>query len=147
MAAAGSKLPEGLPEGHPEEIPADRYGRSRTADEAADRKLRIVGAVLGVVLLGVVGWFGYDYINGTKLSAEVIKFDVVSAESVEAHLEVRKDTDAKGYCTLRSQAESGAEVGRADFRFDQRTDRIDKVVTLRTTSKATSVELLGCHAD
>ncbi|THC53063.1 DUF4307 domain-containing protein [Streptomyces sp. A1499] len=147
MAAAGSKLPDGLPGGHRENVPAGRYGRSRTADEAADRKLRIVGSVLGVLLLGVVGWFGYDYINGTKLSAEVIKFDVVSAESVEAHLEVRKDTGAKGYCTLRSQAESGAEVGRADFRFDQRTDRIDQVVTLRTTEKATSVELLGCHAD
>ncbi|MEV5978030.1 DUF4307 domain-containing protein [Streptomyces sp. NPDC052114] len=143
MAAVGSKLPEGQPGG----IPEGRYGRSRTADEAADRKLKIVGSVLGVLLLGVVGWFGYDYINGAKLSAEVIKFDVVSDSSVEAHLEVRKDAGAKGYCTLRSQAESGAEVGRADFRFDQDKSRIDKVVTLRTTAKATSVELLGCHSD
>ncbi|TGA94489.1 DUF4307 domain-containing protein [Streptomyces sp. MZ04] len=135
MAAASTKLPEG------------RYGRSRTADERADRKLMIVGSVLGVILLGVVGWFGYDYINGTKVSAEVIKFDVVSDKAVEAHLEVRKDAGARGYCTLRSQAESGAEVGRADFRFDQQKGRIDKVVTLRTTEKATSVELLGCHSD
>ncbi|MET9546558.1 DUF4307 domain-containing protein [Streptomyces sp. NPDC006627] len=139
----GSRPSEGVSEG----LPPGRYGRSRTADEAADRKLKIVGSVLGVVLLGVVGWFGYDYINGTKVSGEVIKFDIVSAGTVKAHLEVRKDADAKGYCTLRSQAESGAEVGRADFRFDQRADRIDKVVTLRTTSKATSVELLGCHSD
>ncbi|UFQ17699.1 MULTISPECIES: DUF4307 domain-containing protein [Streptomyces] len=143
MAAVGSKPSEGVSEG----LPEGRYGRSRTADEAADRKLKIVGSVLGVALLGVVGWFGYDYINGTKLSAEVIKFDVVSADTVKAHLEVRKDAAAKGYCTLRSQAESGAEVGRADFRFDQREDRIDQVVTLRTTSQATSVELLGCHSD
>ncbi|MEV8017777.1 DUF4307 domain-containing protein [Streptomyces sp. NPDC086554] len=135
MAAVSDKLPEG------------RYGRSRTADERADRKLMIVGSVLGVILLGVVGWFGYDYVSGTKVSAEVIKFDVVSDKAVEAHLEVRKDADARGYCTLRSQAESGAEVGRADFRFDQQTGRIDKVVTLRTTEKATSVELLGCHSD
>ncbi|WP_409237938.1 DUF4307 domain-containing protein [Streptomyces sp. PA5.6] len=143
MAAAGSKLPEG----HPQGLPEGRYGRSRTADEAADRKLKIVGSVLGVVLLGVVGWFGYDYINGAKLSAEVIKFDVVSDHAVKAHLEVRKDSGAKGYCTLRSQAESGDEVGRKDFRFDEHTDRIDRVVTLRTTKKATSVELLGCHSD
>lgn len=155
MAAVGSKpsegpseVPaEGSAEGPAEGLPQGRYGRSRTADEAADRKLKIVGSVLGVVLLGVIGWFGYDYINGTKLSAEVIKFDVVSATTVEAHLEVRKDADAKGYCTLRSQAESGTEVGRADFRFDQHRGRIDKVVTLRTTQKATSVELLGCHSD
>ncbi|MGV9883476.1 DUF4307 domain-containing protein [Streptomyces sp. NPDC003006] len=143
----GSKLPEGPSEGSSTGLPEGRYGRSRTADEAADRKLRIIGSVLGVVLLGVVGWFGYDYVNGTKVSAEVIKFDVVSASTVKAHLEVRKDADVKGYCTLRSQAESGAEVGRADFRFDQREGRVDKVVTLRTTAKATSVELLGCHSD
>ncbi|MCX4669545.1 DUF4307 domain-containing protein [Streptomyces sp. NBC_01381] len=135
MAAVGEKLPEG------------RYGHSRTADERTDRKLMIVGSVLGVILLGVIGWFGYDYINGTKVSAEVIKFDVVSDHAVQAHLEVRKDAGARGYCTLRSQAESGAEVGRADFRFDQQTGRVDKVVTLRTTEKATSVELLGCHSD
>ncbi|QEU92168.1 DUF4307 domain-containing protein [Streptomyces kanamyceticus] len=135
MAAVGSKVPEG------------RYGRSRTADEAADRKLKLVGAVLGVLFLGVVGWFGYDYINGTKISAEIIKFDVVSDDSVEVHLEVRKDADAKGYCTLRSQAEDGAEVGRADFRFDQRQDRVDKRVTLRTKARGTSAELLGCHSD
>lgn len=135
MAAVGEKLPEG------------RYGHSRTADERTDRKLMIAGSVLGVILLGVIGWFGYDYINGTKVSAEVIKFDVVSDHAVQAHLEVRKDAGARGYCTLRSQAESGAEVGRADFRFDQQTGRVDKVVTLRTTEKATSVELLGCHSD
>lgn len=135
MAAVGSKLPEG------------RYGRSRTADEAADRKLKLVGAVLGVLFLGVVGWFGYDYIAGTKVSAEVITFDVVSDDAVEVHLEVRKDADARGYCTLRSQSEDGAEVGRADFRFDQQKDRVDKRVTLRTRARGTNAELLGCHAD
>jgi hypothetical protein len=130
-----------------EQLPEGRYGHSRSADERADRKLKIAGGVLGAVLLVVVGWFGYDYVNGTKISAEVIKFDVVSRSAVEVHLEVRKDTGASGYCTLRSQAEDGAEVGRADFRFDQHTDRVDKVVTLRTTARGTSAELLGCHSD
>ncbi|MFG2500261.1 DUF4307 domain-containing protein [Streptomyces sp. NPDC048441] len=140
MTAVSDKLPEG------------RYGHSRpaderSADERADRKLKIVGAVLGAVLLVIVGWFGYDYVSGTKVSGEVIKFDVVSDSAVEVHLEVRKDADANGYCTLRSQAEDGAEVGRADFRFDQDTGRIDKVVTLRTKARGTSAELLGCHND
>ncbi|MFH9073469.1 DUF4307 domain-containing protein [Streptomyces alboflavus] len=126
-------------------VPEDRYGRS--ADARADRKLKIVGSVLGVLLLGVVGWFGYDSISGTKLSGEMIKFDVVSDQAVEVHLEVRKDADANGYCTLRSQAEDGSEVGRADFRFDQDKGRVDKTVTLRTTERATSAELVGCHAD
>ncbi|WP_405660522.1 DUF4307 domain-containing protein [Streptomyces sp. RK9] len=127
-------------------VPEDRYGRS--ADERADRTLKIVGSVLGVLLLGVVGWIGYGSISaGSRLSGEMIKFDVVSDKAVEVHLEVRKDADANGYCTLRSQAEDGSEVGRADFRFDQDKGRVDKVVTLRTTERATSAELIGCQAD
>ncbi|MFJ6568161.1 DUF4307 domain-containing protein [Streptomyces sp. NPDC091292] len=128
-----------------EQLPEGRYGRS--ADARADRKLKIVGAVLGVLVLGVVGWIGWDYVGGQKISAEVIKFKVVSDKAVEVHLEVRKDAGARGYCTVRSQAENGAEVGRADFRFDQDTDRIDQVVTLITTKRGTSAELLGCHTD
>ncbi|MGW1889635.1 DUF4307 domain-containing protein [Streptomyces sp. NPDC002004] len=126
-------------------LPEGRYGRS--ADERADRTLKIVGSVLGAALLGVVGWIGYDYITGQKISAEVITFKVVSDHAVEAHLEVRKDTDVKGSCTLRSRTVDGTEVGRADFRFDQHSGRIDKVVTLRTTSRGTSAELMGCQAD
>ncbi|MEU1470796.1 DUF4307 domain-containing protein [Streptomyces sp. NPDC005761] len=128
-----------------EALPENRYGRS--ADQRADRKLKIIGSVLGVALLGVVGWIGYGYVSGQGLSAEVIKFKVVSDDRVEVHLEVRKDRDAKGYCTLRSQSEDGAEVARKDFRFDGPTDRIDQVLTLRTTSRATAIELLGCTDD
>lgn len=126
-------------------LPENRYGRS--ADQRADRKLRIIGSVLGVVLVGVVGWIGYGYVNGQGLSAELIKSKVVSDDRVEAHLEVRKNRDAKGYCTLRSLSENGTEVARKDFRFDGDTDRIDQVLTLRTTSRATAVELLGCTDD
>jgi hypothetical protein len=124
--------------------PESRYGRS--SDERADRTLKIVGAVLGVALLALVGWFGYHYVGQNKISGEVISFDT-GPESVKVHLEVRKDAGARGYCTLRSQAEDGAEVGRADFRFDGDDTRIDKVVTLRTKAPGTTAELLGCHAD
>ncbi|MFI8926293.1 DUF4307 domain-containing protein [Streptomyces sp. NPDC053474] len=127
--------------------PEGRYGASLTADQRADRKLKVVGAVLGVLLLGVVGWFGYDSLAGSKINAEIIKWDAVSDKAVEIHLEVRKDADAKGYCTLRAQAENGAEVGRGDFRFDQNSGRIDKTVTLRTTERATSPSLVSCHTD
>ncbi|MFC7262274.1 MULTISPECIES: DUF4307 domain-containing protein [Streptomyces] len=127
------------------QLPEGRYGRS--ADERADRKLKVVGSVLGVALLVLVGWFAYYYVGGNKISAQVITFKAVSDSAVEAHLEVRKDTDASGYCTVRSQSADGTEVGRADFRFDQHSSRIDKVVTLRTTARGSTAELLGCHAD
>lgn len=128
-----------------EALPENRYGRS--ADQRADRRLKVVGGVLGAVLLGVVGWIGYDYVAGQGLSAEMIKFKVVSDGKAEVHLEVRKDRDAQGYCTVRAQREDGTEVARKDFRFDEDSSRIDRVLTLRTTSRATAVELLGCTGD
>ncbi|GAA4299252.1 DUF4307 domain-containing protein [Streptomyces venetus] len=132
MSTASTRLPEG------------RYGR--TSDERADRKLKVIGAVLGAALLGLVGWFGYHYVGQNEISAEVISFEL-GEKSVQVHLEVHKDAGADGYCTVRSQAESGQVVGRGDFHFDGDATRIDKVVTLRTTSPGTTAELLGCHAD
>ncbi|GAA2995919.1 DUF4307 domain-containing protein [Streptomyces fulvorobeus] len=128
-----------------EALPDERYGRSQ--DQRADRKLKIIGAVLGAVLLGVVVWTGVDYVGGQDISAEVIKSKIVSDDRAEVHLEVRKDRDAGGYCTLRSLSEDGGEVARKDFRFDARAERIDEVVSLRTTARATAVELMGCTAD
>lgn len=133
--AGGGKAPEG------------RYGRS--ADEQADHKLKILGAVLGVLLLLLVGWLGYGYISKQKISAELIKFDLKSSDTeVNVHLEIRKDKDATGTCTVRALAENGTEVGRKDVRITQRgTSRIDELYPIRTTSKATSAELLSCTAD
>lgn len=132
MSTASTGLPEG------------RYGRS--GEERADRTLKIVGGVLGAGLLVLVGWFGVHHVAGSEISAEVIKFDL-SDTSIAAHLEVHKDAGASGYCTLRSQAADGGEVGRADFRFEGDATRIDRTVTLRTTSPGTTAELVGCHAD
>ncbi|MFF3015857.1 DUF4307 domain-containing protein [Streptomyces sp. NPDC057939] len=126
---------EGLPEG--------RYGRSE--DERADRRLKVVGSVLGVGLLAVVGWIGWDYVGGQSVSAEMIKFQILSDTEVKVHLEVRKDAGVTGVCTLSSQDEEHGEVGRADFTFPQRDTRVDEVVTLRTTGRATAVELVGCQ--
>ncbi|MFD8275885.1 DUF4307 domain-containing protein [Streptomyces flaveolus] len=132
MSTATTRAPEG------------RYGRS--SDERSDRTLKVVGAVLGAVLLVVIGWFGYHYVGQNKISAQVISFEITD-KAVQVHLEVHKDAGVAGYCTMRSQAENGDEVGRADFRFDGDAKRIDKVVTLRTKARGTSAELLGCHAE
>ncbi|MFD7299095.1 DUF4307 domain-containing protein [Streptomyces sp. NPDC059897] len=130
-----------------QQLPEGRYGSSRSADARADRKLKITGIVLGTLFAAMMVWFGWYYVvGGSKFSGELIAFDT-NKNNVQVHMEIRKDSDATGYCTIRSQSEDGAEVGRADFRFDQKQDRIDKVVTLRTTDRATSAELIGCHAD
>ncbi|WP_328319327.1 DUF4307 domain-containing protein [Streptomyces sp. NBC_00388] len=126
-----------------EQLPEDRYGRS--ADQRADRRLKVIGAVLGAVVIGVVGWFGYESVGGKSISGEVIAWDIASDHAVDVHLEVRKDAGLHGTCTLRLRATDGDEVGRKDARFDQDKKRIDQVVSVRTTSRATSVELVGCQ--
>ncbi|MEU9110216.1 DUF4307 domain-containing protein [Streptomyces sp. NPDC048483] len=125
-------------------LPDGRYGRS--ADQGADRKLKIIGAVLGVALLGVVGWAGASYIAGEDLSGRIITWDAVSDSAVTVHLEVIKDKDDTGVCTLRSQAADGSEVGRKDVTVDQHTDQVNTEVTLRTTKRATNAVLVGCRA-
>jgi hypothetical protein len=129
-------LREGLPEG--------RYGRS--ADAQADRRLKQVGIGLGAVVLVLVGWYGWYQLSATTVSAEVITFQTVSDQAVQAHIQVHKDAGVIGVCTLRSQAADSTEVGRRDVRFTQRKSVIDTVVTIRTTARGTTAELLGCHA-
>ena len=131
MSTVSTRLPEG------------RYGRS--SDERADRRLKVIGAVLAAALLALVGYFAYHYIGQNKISAEVITFEQ-QQDAVKVHLEVRKDAGASGYCTVRSQAADGTEVGRKDFWFKRHATRIDSVVTLHTTARGTTAELLGCHA-
>jgi hypothetical protein len=128
-----------------DQLPLGRYGRS--ADRSADRRLMITGAVLGAIAVVLLGWYGYHSVAGQSVSGELIKFKRVSATAVEAHLEVRKDRDATGTCTLRSLAKSGAEVGRKDVRFTKGETRVDEVVTIRTTESATATELVGCATD
>ncbi|MET8507667.1 DUF4307 domain-containing protein [Streptomyces sp. SBR177] len=127
-----------------ERLPEGRYGRS--ADARADRKLMIAGAVLGTLFLALMGWFGWHYVVESRISAEIIKFEVTGDSEVQVHLEIRKDADAKGVCTLRSRSEDGAEVGRKDVRVEENTGRLDKVYSIRTTARATSAELIGCTA-
>ncbi|MGW1769609.1 DUF4307 domain-containing protein [Streptomyces sp. NPDC002073] len=128
-----------------ESLPEGRYGRSE--DERADRKLKIVGSLLGVGLLGLVGWIGYDYVGGQTVSGQVITFRVVSDSEVRIQLEIHKDTAAiEAVCTVNAQDRDHADVGRADFSFDAKQTRLDETVVLKTTSRATSAELVSCQA-
>lgn len=127
------------------QLPEGRYGRGADADARTDRRLKVIGAVLGALTLVLLVWIGWDKIGGSAVSGQVIAFQVVSDHEVQVHLEVRKNTDVSAVCTLRSVAGDHSEVGRRDVRLNQHSDRIDTVATIRTTSRGTSAELIGCQ--
>ncbi|NUS12337.1 MAG: DUF4307 domain-containing protein [Streptomyces sp.] len=122
--------------------PAGRYGPG--ADARADRKLRIAAVVAGLLVAAGVGWYGYYTLAGDKVSAQVVAFEAVSDQAVQIHLEVHKGADSVAVCTLRSVDADHDEVGRKDVRIAQHGRQVDTVVTVRTTSRGATGELLGC---
>lgn len=127
----------------PAKLPEGRYGRS--ADREADRRLKVVGAVCGVLGLGVVAWLGGSYLlRETAINGSVPTFQVVSDSEVQLHLAVSKGDGTAGTCTVRSQGSDGSVVGLADFPVPAAGSSYDAVVSLRTTARGTTAELLGC---
>ncbi|MFF1795674.1 DUF4307 domain-containing protein [Kitasatospora sp. NPDC058263] len=132
--SAGTTTPQ-LPEG--------RYGQR--GDRESDRRLKVAGAVCGVLGLGLVAWLGGSYlIRETTINGSVPSFQAVSDTEVRLHLAVRKSDGTAGSCTVRSQGENGAVVGVADFPVPAAGGDYDAVVSLRTTARGTTAELLGC---
>ncbi|MFC5665323.1 DUF4307 domain-containing protein [Kitasatospora misakiensis] len=132
--SAGTRTPR-LPEG--------RYGRR--ADRETDRRLKVIGAVCGVLALGLIAWLGSSYlIRETRMNATVPIFQALSDTELQLHLAVRKSDGTAGSCTVRSQGEDGAVVGVADFPVPAEGTAYDAVVSLRTTARGTTAELLGC---
>ncbi|MER7768633.1 DUF4307 domain-containing protein [Kitasatospora sp. NPDC096140] len=124
-------------------LPEGRYGRG--GDREADRRLKVVGAVCGVLGLGLIAWLGGSYLlRETKINGSVPTFQVVSDSEVQLHLTVRKSEGQAGTCTVRSQGDDHGVVGVADFPVPAAGDSYDAVVTLRTTARGTTAELLGC---
>jgi hypothetical protein len=131
--------------------PADRYGNSGRFggdDRRADQRLRVAAVVCGVLFLGVVAWLGTSYLlRESKLNGGVPTFQVISPTAVQAHLAVQKHNGVSGVCTLRSQAADGTVVGQLDVRIPAAGSSYDTVVTIRTTGKGTTAELMGCTPD
>jgi len=144
-----SAVQSGPPDSPLSSPPEGRYGSADrryapAADAAADRKLKVAAIVSGVLAAILIGWFGWTYVTGTKVSAQVVAFKVVSDQAVEVHLEVHKDAGAVAVCTLRSQDANHNEVGRKDVRIAQHGKQVDTVVTVRTTARGETGELVSC---
>jgi hypothetical protein len=123
---------------------ADRYGRGPGADARANRQLRAAAVVLGVLTVLGVGWYGWSSLTGDQVSAQVVAFRAVSDQAMQIHLEVHKGAGTVAVCTLRSQDKDHNEVGRKDVRLTQRAKQVDTVVTVRTTARGETGEVVRC---
>ncbi|MER8182904.1 DUF4307 domain-containing protein [Kitasatospora sp. NPDC094015] len=124
-------------------VPEGRY--SRRTDQEADRRLRIAAVVCGALFLGLFGWLGVSYLlRETTMNATVPTFESVSDSELQLQLSVSKSEGTAGSCTVRSQGADGSVVGMSDFPVPAAGDRYSAVVTLRTTARGTTAEVLGC---
>ncbi|WP_035846856.1 DUF4307 domain-containing protein [Kitasatospora azatica] len=127
----------------PSAPPTGRYGGR--SDQEADRRLKLVGGVLAVLLVALVAWLGGSYLlRETKLNGTVPTFQIVSDSEVQAQLSVTKSSGTAGTCTIRSQAADGSVVGQLDVQVPKAGSSFVQVVTIRTTARGTTAELLGC---
>jgi hypothetical protein len=125
-------------------VPEGRYGGGAAADARADRKLRAAAIVLGSLTAIAVVFFGWRALDASKISAQVVAFQAVSDQSLEIHLEVDKGKHTDAVCTVRSEDADHDEVGRKTVHITQTGSHIDTVITLRTTARGTTGELVGC---
>ncbi|MDH6579045.1 DUF4307 domain-containing protein [Kitasatospora sp. MAP5-34] len=124
-------------------LPEGRYGRR--SDRDADRRLKVVGAVCGVVCLGLIVWLGGSYlVRETRMNGSVLAFEAVSDTAMQVHLSVSKTDGTAGVCTIRSQAPDASVVGLSDFPVPAAGTSYDRILTLKTTSRGTTAELMGC---
>ncbi|GAA1974777.1 DUF4307 domain-containing protein [Kitasatospora viridis] len=125
------------------QLPEGRYGGR--SDQEADRRLKVVGAVLAVVVLALIAWLGGDYLlRESKLNGSVPVFQVVSDSEVQAQLSVSKDSGTGGTCTIRTEAADHSVVGQLDVPVPKAGSSYNQMVTIRTTARGTTAELLGC---
>ncbi|OIV38822.1 hypothetical protein BIV57_03525 [Mangrovactinospora gilvigrisea] len=130
------------------DIPA-RYGRAGRGPgsgggSGSNRGLKILGALLGAALLAFVGWSGVSYLQRDDVSGQLVSYQVQNGHQVRALLQVNKSKGMAASCTVRSRARDGSEVGRRTVPIAKDRDSVTEWVSLRTTSKATNAELVGC---
>jgi hypothetical protein len=133
------KVVGGSPAGR--SVPAGRYG----ADPArSDRRWRRAHWVFALLFVLVIGGVGASYVLRSQVTGEIVSFQISSDSEVQIHLQVSKSGGRDASCTVRSRDVNGNEVGRVTVPVPKASSDYDTVVTLRTSARGTTGELVGC---
>lgn len=120
---------------------AARYGtgRRRTGPVA----LAVVAGLVFVSIIGYVTW----RLGSPAVQANIIRFSVVSDQKVDVVFEVHRTGESATTCVLRAQGFDHADVGYASVTITPGRSYVQPTYPLATSSRATTVEVLGCSDD
>ena len=125
-------------------FPPGRYGRRR--DPARRRRwlpyVLVVPVVAGAVWLAVVLYGKYGS-GGYQATLE--SYGSISDTQVTMRFSVHKPDDRPAVCRVHAQDRSMAEVGYAEVTVPAGRN-VEVTYTLKTSSRAYGVDILGCQA-
>ena len=126
-----------------ERLPEGRYGRA--ADAAADRRLRAVAVVCGGLVVAALALGGWWYVSGNSVSGDVIHFQVVSDSQVRAQAESTRAPARPSCAPCARRARTSPRWAAGTSSSSAPGSTVDTVVTIRTTARGTTAELLSCE--
>jgi hypothetical protein len=100
----------------------------------------IIAIVLGLALLGVLGWA----LNAERVQSRLLSWDIIQDDRVDVTFEVRPLDERDVVCVVRAQDSTRTDVGYARVVIDGGSDYRAITYPLRTLIPAYTVELLGC---
>ena len=123
-------------------LPAGRYGPE---PRRVHRTVLItVGVVAAALAVAYVVWVALFHAN-QPVRAGLESYRVMSDRSVEVVIRVVKDSDVAAVCLVRARSRDGVEVGRQEIEIPRGPEDEVRSITLTTTGRAITGELLGCE--
>ncbi len=120
---------------------AARYGTDRPRRGGV-----ALAVVVGVVFVAIVGYVTWR-LAAPAVQANVIRFTDVSDTQAEVTFEVHRSGASATTCVIRAQGIDHADVAYATVTITPGRDYVQPTYPLATSSRANTVEVLGCSDD
>ncbi|HET7901116.1 MAG TPA: DUF4307 domain-containing protein [Candidatus Nanopelagicales bacterium] len=120
---------------------AARYGTDRPRTGAV--ALTVVVVVVFLAIIGYVTW----RLGAPAVQANVLRFTDVSDTRTDVTFEVHRSGASATTCVIRAQGVDHADVAYATVTITPGRDYVQATYPLATSSRATTVEVLGCSDD